>query len=105
MSRPGPARDRLARLLDPLEAAPELLETLTGYLAHGQSRKRTATALHVHPNTVDYRLRRLTELTGLDVRDPVCVVRLTAALIGRSMAAGPLPDPLRHCAGSVVARR
>lgn len=94
LSRPGPARNRLVRLLDPLDAAPELLETLKGYLTHGQNRKRTATALHVHPNTVDYRLRRITEMTGLDVHDAPNAVRLTAALIGRSMAAGPPPSPL-----------
>ncbi|MCQ0025007.1 helix-turn-helix domain-containing protein [Streptomyces somaliensis DSM 40738] len=88
LSRPGPALDRLVRLLDPLEAAPELLTTLTEYLAHGQSRKRAAAALHVHPNTVDYRLRRVAELTGMDVHSATDVVRLTAALIGRSTRSG-----------------
>ncbi|MCP9943913.1 helix-turn-helix domain-containing protein [Streptomyces somaliensis] len=77
------------RLLDPLEAAPELLTTLTEYLAHGQSRKRAAAALHVHPNTVDYRLRRVAELTDVDVHSATDVVRLTAALIGRSTRSGP----------------
>ncbi|URM89257.1 helix-turn-helix domain-containing protein [Streptomyces sp. MRC013] len=88
LSRPGPALDRLVRLLDPLETAPELLATLTEYLAHGQSRKRAAAALHVHPNTVDYRLRRVAELTELDLHSAADVVRLTAALIGRSTRPG-----------------
>ncbi|MFD1050894.1 helix-turn-helix domain-containing protein, partial [Kibdelosporangium lantanae] len=29
-----------------------------------------ASALHVHPNTFRYRLRRLTEISGLDLTDP-----------------------------------
>jgi hypothetical protein len=62
---PGPAA-RLASILAPLEAGggPELLATLDAYLAHDADRRRTAAALHVHPNTLDYRLRRIGELTG-----------------------------------------
>jgi hypothetical protein len=43
----------------------ELASTAMVYLDHGQRLDLTATALHVHPNTVRYRLRRLQELTGL----------------------------------------
>lgn len=61
----GPAA-RLAALLAPLEGpgGPELLATLDAYLAHDADRRSTAAALHVHPNTLDYRLRRIAELTG-----------------------------------------
>jgi DNA-binding PucR family transcriptional regulator len=41
-----------------------LLDTLTAYLEQGSSLEATARLLFVHPNTVRYRLRRVTELTG-----------------------------------------
>ena len=40
-----------------------LLDTLTTYLEQGSSLEGTARMLFVHPNTVRYRLRRVTELT------------------------------------------
>jgi DNA-binding PucR family transcriptional regulator len=43
----------------------ELASTALSYLDHGQRLDHTAAALHVHPNTVRYRLRRLQEITGL----------------------------------------
>jgi hypothetical protein len=57
----GPAA-RLAAILAPL--GDELLGTLEAYLAHDADRRTTAAALHVHPNTLDYRLRRIADLTG-----------------------------------------
>lgn len=42
----------------------ELAETALAHLDHGGRVERAAAALHVHPNTVKYRLRRLRELTG-----------------------------------------
>jgi hypothetical protein len=41
-----------------------LLDTLSTYLEQGSSLEGTARMLFVHPNTVRYRLRRVTELTG-----------------------------------------
>jgi hypothetical protein len=43
----------------------ELALTALAYLDHGQRLDRTAAALHVHPNTVRYRLGRLHDLAGL----------------------------------------
>ena len=43
----------------------ELASTALAYLDHGQRLDHTAAALHVHPNTVRYRLRRLLEITGM----------------------------------------
>jgi len=42
----------------------ELVATALAYLDHGQRLDLTAGALHLHPNTVRYRLRRLQDLTG-----------------------------------------
>jgi hypothetical protein len=83
LTRPGAARDRLAAALEPLEAHPELVETLETYLALDTNRRRTAARLHVHPNTVDYRLRRVRDLTGIDPLHPTGLSRLTAASAAR----------------------
>ncbi|MCF3120718.1 helix-turn-helix domain-containing protein [Streptomyces arenae] len=80
LTRPGAGRDRLAALLAPLERQPALLETLRAYADSGFRRRETAEALHIHPNTVDYRLRRVTVLTGLDPTLPAELPRLRAAL-------------------------
>jgi len=59
----------LGRLRPADEFHRELASTALAYLDHGQRLDRTAAALHVHPNTVRYRLRRLQELTGLPPDD------------------------------------
>jgi hypothetical protein len=57
-----------AELLGPLKPGDdfhrELAGTALAYLDHGRRLDHTAAALHVHPNTVKYRLRRLGEVTG-----------------------------------------
>ena len=84
LTRPSDALPLLASLLDRLNA--DLRHTVEAYLAHDLDRRRTAAALHVHPNTLDYRLRRVVELTGLD---PATVqgLQLLAAAVTVSRAA------------------
>ncbi|MET8981904.1 helix-turn-helix domain-containing protein [Streptomyces sp. NPDC004539] len=53
----------VARRLAP---GPDLLLTLDAYYHCDMNRTLTAAALNVHPRTLDYRLRRVRELTGLD---------------------------------------
>ena len=43
----------------------ELLATLACYFRENYSPQRTARSLHVHPNTVAYRINRIQEITGL----------------------------------------
>jgi sugar diacid utilization regulator len=64
LSQPGPARAKLAALLDPLRENPELLTTLRTYFHSGLSRRRAAAQLHLHPNSVDYRLRKIAVRTA-----------------------------------------
>ncbi len=55
------------RIYRPLSAnSPELLETLSTYLDTGRSLEATARELFVHPNTVRYRLKRISEIIGWD---------------------------------------
>ena len=45
-------------------SGPALIDTLMTYLEQGSSLEATAHLLFVHPNTVRYRLKRVTDLTG-----------------------------------------
>ncbi|MEV0333490.1 helix-turn-helix domain-containing protein [Nocardia sp. NPDC050717] len=80
LTRPGPARERLAQRVIPLLGSPHLLEALEAHLRHGADRKTASRRIHVHPNTFTYRLRRIAELTGLDPADPTDSRMLAAAL-------------------------
>ncbi|MFF2779122.1 PucR family transcriptional regulator [Streptomyces sp. NPDC058052] len=58
-----------------------LLETLEVFLAHDGSWARTAEALHVHVNTVHYRVERIEALTGRDLSRLDDRLDLRAALL------------------------
>lgn len=69
---PGAAPETLAKaVLGPLTepANRHVLDGLTAYLAAG-SATDAAGRLHVHPQTLRYRLRRAAELSGRDPGDP-----------------------------------
>ncbi|MGX1805222.1 PucR family transcriptional regulator [Nocardia sp. NPDC055321] len=83
ITRPGPARDHLAAILDPLAEHPELMNTLRVHTANDMSRRHTARDLRVHENTVDNRLRRIHQLLGLDPHSAASMWQLRAALIAR----------------------
>ncbi|WP_278265379.1 PucR family transcriptional regulator [Nocardia sp. AG03] len=81
LTRPGPGRDRLATVIAPVAAQPDLLITLRTHLRSGLHRGVTARTLYIHPNTVDHRLKRIAELTALDILDSATMWQLHAALI------------------------
>ncbi|BDG23549.1 transcriptional regulator [Thermus thermophilus] len=87
------SRDRLLRLVAPLEAYPDLLRTLEAYLASRLSLKQTARQLGLHPNTVLYRLRRLEVLTGLrlDRLEDLCLLTMALQLRRVIEGKGQLP--------------
>jgi DNA-binding PucR family transcriptional regulator len=66
LSGDGLARRKLVEeIYIPLaEAGSPLLETLATYLEQASSLEAAARILFVHPNTVRYRLRRVTDITG-----------------------------------------
>jgi DNA-binding PucR family transcriptional regulator len=53
-----------------------------------RDRRAAAHALHVHPNTVDYRLRRISELTGLSAHRTEDLSELHASLVARQALSG-----------------
>lgn len=83
------------RIYKPLQAhSTELLTTLWCYLDNGRSLEATARELFVHPNTVRYRLKRVSEVIGWDATGARESLILQAALIIGSIAE---PDgPLRR---------
>jgi len=67
-----------------LRGGTALLDTVMTYLEQGNSLEATARLLFVHPNTVRYRLRRVTELTGIIPGDGRGGFALwTAVVLGR----------------------
>ncbi|MEU6564567.1 PucR family transcriptional regulator [Nocardia nova] len=66
LTRPGPGRRILGDLLNPLDAHPILMRTLFVHIGNDLNRRRTARELGVHVHTVDYRLKRIGELTGFN---------------------------------------
>ncbi|MEV4474226.1 helix-turn-helix domain-containing protein [Nonomuraea sp. NPDC049504] len=63
-----------------------LAETLLAWLRHGRGAGEVAATLHVHPQTVRYRLRQLEELYGDQLADPDIRFELEIALRARQAA-------------------
>ena len=89
----GLARDLRRSVLEPLERqdrrknSADLLGTLRTYLDTGLDRNATARRIHIHPNTLDYRLRRIHELTGLSLHDTHDLLRAAMALAAGAQTA------------------
>jgi hypothetical protein len=75
------------RIYRPLQQhSTELLATLWCYLDNGRSLEATARELFVHPNTVRYRLKRISEVIGWDATGAREALILQSALIIGSIA-------------------
>ncbi|MFB7718478.1 PucR family transcriptional regulator [Nocardia sp. NPDC056100] len=81
LTRPGPARRHLANMLEPLHPFPDLIQTLRVHLGNGLNRRDTARSLHIHANTIDYRMKRICQLTGLDEIGTPDIWRLYTAYV------------------------
>jgi hypothetical protein len=82
---PRVAAELRRRILSPLApqhggARGDLLKTVATYVELHRDRQETAERLHIHPNTLDHRLRRARELTGLDLDDPEDLATMVLAL-------------------------
>jgi hypothetical protein len=72
-----------ARVLEPLARGGEgadLIHTLRTLVSCGFDRARTSRALHVHRNTLGYRVNRIEQLAGIDLTRPRDVVYVYLAL-------------------------
>jgi DNA-binding PucR family transcriptional regulator len=80
-------RQLVEEIAQPLEAAGStVLQTVDAYLESGGVLETCAKRLFVHPNTVRYRLRRATELTGRNPADPRDALVLRIALMAGRLA-------------------
>lgn len=75
----------LATVARHLEPGPDLVVTLDTYYRYDMDRGAAAAALNVHPRTLDYRLRRVRELTGL-TPGSTRGVRVLSAAVARRLA-------------------
>jgi sugar diacid utilization regulator len=83
-------RGKALELLAPLEARPELLTTLKSYLHHTMDVPATARHLHVHANSLRYRLNRIEQLLGRNLRDAGDLAAIHIALLVTA------PDGWKH---------
>jgi hypothetical protein len=93
---PALLADHSHAALEPLQglapnARERLLETLEAWIAHPGRPTEIARQVHVHPQTVRYRLKRLREMFG-DIDDPERRLSLDLALRGERAARGE-PGP------------
>jgi DNA-binding PucR family transcriptional regulator len=59
----------------------DLVRTLRVYFASGANASEAADRLYLHRNSMLYRLARITELTGLDLKDPRVRLALELGLL------------------------
>jgi hypothetical protein len=81
----APLRELASQRLEPLNsltpaARERMAATLKAYLDHRGNAPAMAEALHVHPQTVRYRLRKLRELFGAELEDPEARFELETAV-------------------------
>jgi PucR C-terminal helix-turn-helix domain len=63
----------------------ELVTTLEAFVGVGLARKAAARMLHIHPNTLDYRLDQINRLTGVRLGQPRDLTLVTLALAQRGL--------------------
>ena len=64
----------------------DLLATLRAYVGHSCNQKETAAVMHIHLNTLKYRLKRISELGTVDLKneDEIFYIALSLRLAGLS---------------------
>jgi purine catabolism regulator len=74
-------RAKVDDLLAPIRGNPGLCDALVEYFARDMDVTATAEAMHVHPNTLRYRLARIEKLLGRSLRQPATIADLCLALM------------------------
>jgi DNA-binding PucR family transcriptional regulator len=88
-------REAVARLAEyDAQRSTALLRTLEEFLRRRGNISATAEALYVHPNTLRQRLRRIMELSGIDLRrDDWLMVEIAVKLVKLQAALGGTTTP------------
>lgn len=73
-------RDRAADVLGEISSNETQLETLIEYLRNGLDIQQTGRVMHLHPNSIRYRLSRVEEQLGRSINDPETITLLFLTL-------------------------
>lgn len=84
----GRVGDRAEALFERLARQPAALETLVAYFDHDLNVSTTAVHLHLHPNSLRYRLTRIEEAIGAPLRAPSVIAAVYLALRARGRGSG-----------------
>lgn len=76
----GTKREYLDRVFLTMKQEEELIETLSLYLKNDLSLKKAASELHIHINTLHYRLNQIKEMTGIDPKSSEGIALFYVAL-------------------------
>ncbi|GAQ75003.1 carbohydrate diacid regulator [Streptomyces turgidiscabies] len=91
-----PARRRLVELTAAsLRAQPDwpvLRDTITAWCESGFNLVRTSAALHIHRNTVVYRMNKIEQITGRPLRQHRTTMALYLACLADELGEGATPD-------------
>jgi PucR family transcriptional regulator, purine catabolism regulatory protein len=79
----APIRDRAEPLFERLARQPAALETLIAYFDNDLNVSTTAVQLHLHPNSLRYRISRIEEAIGAPLREPAVIAAVYLALRSR----------------------
>jgi hypothetical protein len=82
---PDRLRGFVEQQLGPILDRPELVATLDAWLAARGSRAAVADLLHLHRNSVGYRVGQIRQLLGSDPLDPATATSLRTALTAREL--------------------
>jgi purine catabolism regulator len=86
--RLGPKVDEI---LSVLRANPPLHEAISAYFAHDLDIAATAASLHMHRNSLRYRLARVEQLLGRSLKQPATIAALYLALVAEGGAPKAAP--------------
>src|SRR5215207_7245312 len=79
---------KVEEILCVLRANPPLGDAIRAYFAHDLDVAATATALHMHRNSLRYRLARLEQLLGRSLKQPATIAALYVALAAEAGLGG-----------------
>jgi purine catabolism regulator len=87
-------RRRLRAFLDPLRGQQHLITTLRVWLETGCNATEAAARLHLHRNSLRYRMARMEELLGASLQAPRTLANVQMALMAEDLAT-PVTRPAR----------
>ena len=79
-------------ILSALRANPPLHEALKAYFEHDLDIAATAAALHMHRNSLRYRLARAEQVLGRSLKQPATITTVYLALVADAAAQSAEPD-------------